>query len=98
MLRITVLNDDFRTTRFKLEGKLAHEWVSEAKETWKALPRSGVTEQLVVDLLGVSFVDDRGKELLAEMHRAGAELVGAGPLISQLIAEIKEFQALREGA
>ncbi|HWC20456.1 MAG TPA: hypothetical protein VG498_25795 [Terriglobales bacterium] len=98
MLRITVLNDDFAITRFKLEGKLAHEWVYEAERTWKALLVSDAGARVVIDLLGVSFVDDSGRQLLTDMHRAGAELVGAGPLISSLIEEIKESEALREDA
>jgi len=98
MLRITVLNTDPETTRLKLEGKLAHEWVWEAERTWKALPALHQVERLVVDLLAVSFVDDGGRRLLTEMHRAGAELIGAGPLIPSLIEEIKGAMAFREGA
>lgn len=95
MLRITVLNDDFGSTRLKLEGKLAHEWVYEAETTWNALPPSNDAQKLIIDLLAVSFVDDDGRRLLMAMHAAGAELVGGGPLISPLIEEIKESKALR---
>jgi len=95
MLRITVLNDDLRSTRLKLEGKLAHEWVYEADRTWKELPPRNEGAKLIVDLLGVSFVDDDGRRLLTEMHKAGAELVGSGPLISPLIEEIKQSEPIR---
>ena len=95
MLRITVLNDDFGWTRLKLEGKLAHEWVYEAERTWKDLPPRDEGEKLIVDLLAVSFVDDDGRRLLTEMHKAGAELVASGPLLSALIEEIKESETLR---
>ena len=98
MLRITVLNDDSGSTRLKLEGKLAHEWVYEAEKTWKELPPANENEILIVDLLAVSFVDDDGRRLLTEMHKTGAELVGSGPLISPLIEEIKEAQSLARGA
>jgi len=87
MLRITV-QDDERTAAFKLEGKLAHEWVAEAQKAWvefSSLPRR---ERIIVDLCGVSFVDDAGRELLVRMHAFGAKLIGAGPMSSALIEEI----------
>lgn len=87
MLRITV-QDDARAAAFKLEGKLAHEWVAEAEKAWiefSGLPRKG---RIVVDLCGVSFVDEAGRELLSRMHASGAKLIGAGPMSSALIEEI----------
>ena len=88
MLRITVLNDP-ETTRLKLEGKLAHEWVHEAELAWASLGTMQGNKELVVDLLGVSFVDELGEKLLTEMHGANAKLIGSGPLISALIAAIQ---------
>jgi anti-anti-sigma regulatory factor len=91
MLRITVLNDT-ETTRLKLEGKLAHEWVHEARLAWASLGAMQGNKELIVDLLGVSFVDEFGERLLAEMHGANAKLVGSGPSISALIAAIQNRQ------
>jgi anti-anti-sigma regulatory factor len=93
MLRISVLNEP-QATRLKLEGKLAHEWVYEAEKAWIAL--GGITGrvELVVDLLNVSFVDDSGHQLLADMRHAGAQLIAAGPLMSALIEEIEDAEAI----
>lgn len=103
MLRISVMNGA-HTTRFKVEGKLAHEWVFEAEKAWAALSalhegamngvdvhgrHTGKGKRVVVDLLDVSFVDGDGRKLLAEMHHAGAQLLGSGPMISALIEEIQ---------
>lgn len=88
MLRISVLNDP-ETTRMKLEGKLAHEWVSELEKAWSVVAAVKRARKVIVDLLGVSFVDDSGRELLAAMHKSGVELIGSGPLVSSLIAEIQ---------
>ena len=87
MLRVTV-RDDEQGAAFKLEGKLAQEWVAEAEKAWSDF--SGLThrERVVVDLCGVSFVDDAGRELLARMHASGAKLVGTGPMTNALIEEI----------
>jgi len=80
-------------TRMKLEGKLAHEWVDEARNAWAGLPEVNGETEIVVDLLNVSFVDDAGHQLLAEIRHAGAELMGAGPLMSALIDEIEEAES-----
>src|SRR5262249_49736741 len=89
MLRISVLNDP-SVTRFKLEGKLAHEWVAVAEKAWAALLNISPRSPVVVDLNSVSFVDDPGRDLLAQFHSAGAKLVGTGPLIGALIEEITD--------
>jgi anti-anti-sigma regulatory factor len=87
MLRVTVQNDEQGAT-FKLEGKLAHEWVAEAENAWLTLcdtPRQG---RIVVDLCGVSFVDNAGRDLLVRMYATGAKLVGTSVMTSALIEEI----------
>jgi anti-anti-sigma regulatory factor len=91
MLRISVLNE-LGITRMKLEGKLSNEWVVEARKAWAALSQMNGTKEILVDLLDVSFVDDAGHQLLAEMRHADAELIGSGPLISVLIDEIEEAE------
>jgi len=87
MLRVTV-RDDERGAAFKLEGKLAQEWVAEAEKAWSDFSGLAHREGVVVDLCGVSFVDDRGRELLTRMHASGAKLVGTGPMTNALIEEI----------
>jgi anti-anti-sigma regulatory factor len=94
MLRISVQNGPL-TTRFKLEGKLAHEWVSEAAKAWSALTAINGQKKVIVDLFDVEFVDDLGTQLLAQMNHAGAELVGSGPMISALIEEIEGNELLQ---
>ena len=91
MLRISVVKKS-GAVHLKLEGKLAHEWVQEAHETWKALAQMTEEKPIVVDLRNVSFVDDPGHELLVSMRHAGAELVGYGPMISALVEEIERTE------
>ena len=92
MLRISVMNEP-GIRRMKLEGKLAHEWMDEARKSWAELSEWRGETEIVVDLLNVSFVDDAGHQLLAEMRHAGAELMGAGPLMSALIDDIEEAES-----
>ncbi len=89
MLRISVVNQP-GLTRIKLEGKLAHEYVSEARKAWEALTELGQGTEIVVDLMSVSFVDEAGQQLLAAMRHANAELIATGPMMSALIDEIEE--------
>ena len=92
MLRISVMNEP-GITRMKLEGKLAHEWVDEARNEWAGLSEMNDETEIVVDLLNVSFVDEAGHRLLSEMRHAGAELMGSGPLMSALIDEIEAAES-----
>jgi len=71
-------------TVFELEGKLAGPWVDELKECWR---KAAISDGPVrVMLCAVTFVDEEGKRLLAEMHREGAELVAEG-CMNQVIVE-----------
>jgi anti-anti-sigma regulatory factor len=71
MLRISITNES-DLTRFKLEGKLAHEWVHEAETAWGVLKSVNGKHKVLVDLVNVSFVDEDGAVLLANMRHDGA--------------------------
>jgi hypothetical protein len=87
MLKITATADG-PGTLFELEGKLAGPWVQELRGCWQ---RSIADDQpLKVVLKAVMFIDGAGKELLAEMHRQGAELVAEGCMTKAVIDEIKQ--------
>ncbi len=87
VIRITCHNDK-ATTRLILEGKLAGACVEELDRCWQLLALNGST--LLVDLTSVSFIDDRGKQLLKRMHDRGAKLVSSGLMSKCLIAEISQ--------
>jgi anti-anti-sigma regulatory factor len=91
MLRISITNQS-GITRFKLEGKLAHEWVREAGTAWAVLKCLNGKHKVMVDLVNVTFVDDDGALLLAQMRRDGAKLIGSGLLIAALIEEIERAE------
>ena len=85
MLKITAQTDVTRTT-FELEGKLAGPWVQELEGCWQ---RAVIADQPVrVMLKAVTFIDDAGRGLLAEMHRQGAELVAEGCMTKAIVEEI----------
>lgn len=88
MLRITIL-ESADATRMKLEGKLAHAWVGEAQRMWNDVSTTAMKKEVIVDLSGVSFVDDDGRELLTRIYAGGGKLVGSRPMIRALIEEIQ---------
>lgn len=72
----------------RLEGKLVDSWVDELARVWMdLLPRLESGRSVRVDLGAVSFVDARGRAMLAALRRLGCELHGSGPFISAVIEE-----------
>jgi outer membrane protein TolC len=87
MLRITtkVEEEEGRVT-LRLEGKLAGPWVDEFERCWCLAAEKW--KNLVVELEGVTFIDSKGKCLLAKIHGQGAKLIGAGLMTKSIIEEI----------
>ena len=86
MLRITI-HDTSDAWRLQLEGKLAGALVAEADSAWRSAGAEG--KRVVIDLTGVTVVDDAGCALLEEMNRAGAQFVAGGVEMKALVSEIK---------
>ena len=87
MLKITT-RSDATTTIFELEGSLTGAWVQELEDCWRKAPNFNRTVRVMV--CEVTFIDDKGKDLLAEMHRNGAELVAEGCMNSAIVEEITQ--------
>ena len=89
MLRIHIEHES-EVVKLRLEGKLIQQWVDELLQVWvdltTRLPRQA---PIKVDLSDVSFVDLRGKTLLASMLKGGCSLHGSGPFISAVIEDIR---------
>ncbi|MBI1752785.1 MAG: hypothetical protein HY014_14690 [Acidobacteria bacterium] len=91
MLRIHVENQP-DAVRLRLEGKLIHPWVDELFRVWMDIsPRIPGHWGVSVDLTEVSFVDARGKAMLAAMRRAGCSLLGPTPFIEAVIEEVESL-------
>jgi hypothetical protein len=85
VIRITC-NEEAALTRLVLEGKLAGACVDELDKCWRDEP--GKWSSLLIDLTSVSFIDDRGKQLLKRMHDQGATLISSSIMSRCLIDEI----------
>jgi ABC-type transporter Mla MlaB component len=79
MLRITDVIDGSlegrATWTLKVEGTLNNGWVLELRRAWRRAQEAAPGMSVRVYLADVRFVDAAGKVLLAEMHRAGVEIV-----------------------
>lgn len=85
MLKITTQTDATRII-FELEGRLAGPWVKELEDCWRKAANSDRPARVL--LCAVTFIDDKGKQLLAEMYQHGAELVAEGCMTKAIIEEI----------
>jgi hypothetical protein len=88
VIRITAQQESL-VTRLFLEGKLSGPCVDELDKCWRTCPNGEVP--LVVDLTNVSFVDERGKELLTRMHNKGIKLFSKSVMTKCLIEEIESI-------
>lgn len=85
MLRVTSQVNGAETILI-IEGKLVGPWVAELASCWQvAVARSS---QVVVKLSAVSFIDEAGRHLLAEMHLLGTKMVAEECLTRAIIEKI----------
>ena len=87
MLKITTRIDATETI-LDIEGKLAGPWVQELERCWRETVKTN--RRLKVRLNAVTFIDEAGKRLLAEMHRQGAELAAEGCMTKAIVEEITQ--------
>jgi len=85
VIRITC-NKESAGTRLVIEGKISGACVDELAKCW--LQASSNQPDLLIDLTSVSFIDDRGKQLLIRMHENGTKLISTSLLSKCLIQEI----------
>ena len=87
LIRITC-NKESAGTRLVLEGKLSGACVDELAKCW--LQASSNHSDLLIDLTSVSFIDDRGKQLLIRMHENGIKLVSTSLMSKCVIQQIDD--------
>ena len=89
MLRVSY-SETAAGQRWSLCGHLAGPWVDELRASWTHARISAPRARAVVDLTDVTFIDEAGERLLAEMESAGAEFVAAGVENKHLLASLRE--------
>jgi anti-anti-sigma regulatory factor len=89
MLRIAIRSTEDEDT-WILEGRLAGQVVDELSDAWKKTRGERHGRKSVVDLVDVTFVDERGEKALAEMMADGAEFVVRGVYTKSLLQSLSE--------
>jgi hypothetical protein len=79
-------SDTAGTQRWSLHGRLAGAWVDELRSCWKQARERVPLSHPIVDLKEVTFIDQAGEKLLAEMRGAGAVLIATGVAHQHLLA------------
>ncbi len=81
MLRITRREEPARRDVFRLDGSLAGAWVEEMRRACR--PADG--RAVVVDLGGVSWIDQGGLDLIAALRREGVSFTNCSGLVQELL-------------
>jgi hypothetical protein len=89
VIRISQIHEG-EQQRMLVEGKLSGDWVDVLENCWLEAPHAPNGGPMRIDLSGVSYVDDKGRELLARMIQDGAELRATGVMTRAVIEEITE--------
>jgi hypothetical protein len=87
MLKISTRTDGTRII-VELEGSLAGDWVQELEDCWRKAAESHQPVRVMV--CAVTFIDEKGKALLAQMHRHEVELVAEGCMNKAIVEEITQ--------
>jgi anti-anti-sigma regulatory factor len=86
MLKIT-FNDTPGSTIVKLEGKISGPWVEELERSWiEHSPQA--SENVIIDLSDVTYIDPEGKKLLTRMVDKGVCFEGTHLMTKYVIDEI----------
>jgi anti-anti-sigma regulatory factor len=83
VLRITSSNESGRPTTLKIEGSLTGDWVDELSRAV-----SGTVDTasgIVLDMAGVTFVDQSGVSLLRRLKDRGIDLVNGSDFVETLV-------------
>jgi anti-anti-sigma regulatory factor len=86
MLRITRTEFDHELTTLRLEGRVTHAEIGALDLACQEGIEGG--RRLVLDLVGVSFVDGAGAVALSDLRRRRVELTGCSPFVSELLREV----------
>jgi anti-anti-sigma regulatory factor len=81
VLRITLTNHDDATATLTLEGRLAGAWVDELVNACAAAADGG--GRLVLDMVGVTFVDPEGVRLVRRLSERGIAIRDCSPFVRE---------------
>ena len=82
MLRITKIAENGSPVTLKLEGKVHAEWVALLEEECRAL--IGQKKMVLLDFSDVTFMDDRGVEMIRRLPARSITIINGGAFIEDV--------------
>lgn len=95
MLKITV-SHEHPGMSFTLSGRLVGPWVQELRQCWLMADMND-PRQCRVDLRDVSFIDEAGARLLAQMTREGVSIQASGCLTKAIVQSLDKASVHKDG-
>ena len=92
MIRISETREGSKR-RLLAEGTLSGDWVDVLEKCWLEAQTPPNGKPMRIDLSEVTYVDNKGRELLARMIRDGVELRTTGVMTRAVIEEITAREA-----
>lgn len=86
MLKITTKHEP-KVIQLVLEGRLAGPWLNELEQSWDSI-KDPMTVRHIVDLTGVTYIEEQGMTLLNRMWHDGAEFIVTGCCNKPLVERI----------
>lgn len=87
MIRISEIRKG-SARRLLVEGTIAGHWVEVLEKSWLEAQASRNGEPMCIDLSGVTWIDDKGRELLKRILQDGAEPRATGIMTKSVIQEV----------
>jgi anti-anti-sigma regulatory factor len=88
MLKVSV-KDRPESLTFVLEGRLCGASTAEAERGWRELVSRAGEKEVVLDVLGLTFVDSAGEHLLGSILERHPTVRARGVLMSHLVQEVR---------
>lgn len=79
-----------------LEGSLSGPWVAEVERVWRRTSTDRKSQRVRVDLSGVTFVSDEGRQLLEQICASGVEIVSSD-LLTKAMADDLSYKYREAG-
>ena len=87
MVRITLIDSDEPSKKFKVEGRLTGEAVGELRQLCEGMLDCPEHGRLILDLADVSFIDNEGIELVRDLRHDNVLITQYSPFLAQLLKE-----------
>ena len=83
MLKITKVQENGRTVRLRLEGKVTAQWAALLDGECRSFLRHG--KKVVLDCAGVDFLDEQGIDVLRHLPLKYVTLISAPGFVTELL-------------